>query len=180
MAMEDVIKKVLISEEELTKRIKELSLQISKDYEGKDVFMLCLLKGSISYFARLCENITIPVEYEFLRASSYHGATSTGEVKMSYISTENLKGKHVIVVEDIIDTGLTLSKIMNVLKGYNPESIEITTLLDKPSRRLVHDVTPKYIGFEIPDEFVLGFGLDWNEKYRNLPYIGVLKDEYYK
>ncbi len=180
MAMEDVIKKVLISEEELTKRIKELSLQISKDYEGKDVFMLCLLKGSISYFARLCENITIPVEYEFLRASSYHGATSTGEVKMSYISTENLKGKHVIVVEDIIDTGLTLSKIMNVLKGYNPKSIEITTLLDKPSRRLVHDVTPKYIGFEIPDEFVLGFGLDWNEKYRNLPYIGVLKDEFYK
>lgn len=180
MKMDDVVKKVLISEKELDKRIKEIAKQISDDYEDKEVFMLCLLKGSISYFARLCENITIPIEYEFLRASSYHGATSTGEVKMSYISTNDLKGKHVIVVEDIIDTGLTLSKIMSVLQDLNPDSIEITTLLDKPSRRIVNDIVPKYVGFVIPDEFVLGFGLDWNEKYRNLPYIGVLKDEYYK
>ena len=112
--MQEVIKKVLISEEELTKRIKELAKEISKDYEGKEVIMLCLLKGSVSYFARLCENITIPVEYEFMRASSYHGATSTGDVKVSYLSTENFEGKHVIVVEDIIDTGLTLSKIMKI------------------------------------------------------------------
>lgn len=178
--MDKVIKKILINEGELSKRIKELSEEISSDYEGKDVIMLCLLKGSISYFAKLCENITIPVEYEFLRASSYHGATSTGDVKVSYLSNEKLAGKHIIVVEDIIDTGLTLSKIMEMLKEYNPASIEITTLLDKPARRQVEGVVPKYIGFEIPDEFVLGFGLDWNEKYRNLPYIGILKEEYYK
>ena len=121
--------------------------------------MLCLLKGSISYFSKLCENITIPVVYEFLRASSYHGATSTGDVKVSYLSTEKFEGKHVIVVEDIIDTGLTLSKIMKMLKEYNPASLEITTLLDKPSGRQVQDIYPKYIGFEIPDEFVLGFGV---------------------
>ena len=178
--MQEVIKKILISEEELSKRIKELAEEISKDYEGKEVIMLCLLKGSISYFAKLCENITIPVVYEFLRASSYHGATSTGDVKVSYLSTEKFEGKHVIVVEDIIDTGLTLSKIMKMLKEYNPASLEITTLLDKPEGRKTNEVHPKYIGFTIPDEFVLGFGLDWNEKYRNLPYIGVLKEEYYK
>ena len=178
--MQEVIKKVLISEEELSKRIKELAEKISKDYEGKEVTMLCLLKGSISYFARLCENITIPVVYEFLRASSYHGATSTGDVKVSYLSTEKFEGKHVIVVEDIIDTGLTLSKIMKMLNEYNPASLEITTLLDKPSGRKTSEACPKYVGFTIPDEFVLGFGLDWNEKYRNLPYIGVLKEEYYK
>lgn len=178
--MNEVIKKVLISEEQLTLRINELSKEISKDYEGKEVIMLCLLKGSLHYFSKLCENITIPVEYEFMRASSYHGATSTGDVKVSYLSTEKLEGKHVIVVEDIIDTGLTLSKILEILKGYNPASVEITTLLDKPARRQVEGIVPKYIGFVIPDEFVLGFGLDWNEKYRNLPYIGVLKEEYYK
>lgn len=180
MKMEDAIKKVLFTEEELVKRIKEIANDISKDYEGKDVIMLCLLKGSVSYFARLCENISIPVVYEFLRASSYHGATTTGEVKVSYLSTEKLKDKHVIIVEDIIDTGLTLSKILDVLKVYEPASLEITTLLDKPSRRIVNNVVPKYIGFTIPDEFVLGFGLDWNEYYRNLPYIGVLKEEMYK
>lgn len=178
--MQEVIKKVLISEEELTKRIKELSKEISQDYDGKEVIMLCLLKGSVSYFSRLCENITIPVEYEFLRASSYHGATSTGDVKVSYLSTEKLAGKHIIVVEDIIDTGLTLSKILEMLKGYNSASIEITTLLDKPARRKIEGIVPKYVGFVIPDEFVLGFGLDWNEKYRNLPYVGILKEEYYK
>ena len=178
--MQEVIKKVLISEEELSKRIKELGQQISKDYEGKEVTMLCLLKGSVSYFSKLCENITIPVVYEFLRASSYHGATSTGDVKVSYLSTDKLEGKHIIVVEDIIDTGLTLSKIMKMLEGYKPASLEITTLLDKPEGRKTSDVTPKYIGFTIPNEFVLGFGLDWDEKYRNLPYVGVLKDEYYK
>lgn len=178
--MQEVIKKVLISEEELTKRIKELSKQISEDYQNKDVIMLCLLKGSVSYFAKLCENITIPVEYEFLRASSYHGANTTGDVKISYLSNESLEGKHIIIVEDIIDTGLTLSKILEILKNYKPASLEITTLLDKPARRKVQGIIPKYIGFTIPDEFVLGFGLDWDEKYRNLPYIGVLKEEYYK
>ena len=178
--MQEVIKKVLISEEELSKRIKELAAEISRDYQDKEVVMLCLLKGSVSYFSRLCENITIPIVYEFLRASSYHGATSTGDVKVSYLSTEKFEGKHVIVVEDIIDTGLTLSKIMKMLKEYNPASLEITTLLDKPEGRKTSEVYPKYIGFTIPDEFVLGFGLDWNEKYRNLPYIGVLKRSVYE
>lgn len=180
MNMHDVVKKVLITEEELDKRIKEVAKEIEKDYADKTPVMLCLLKGSISYFARLCENMNIPMVYEFLRASSYHGATTTGDVKVSNLPLLDLKGRHIIVVEDIIDTGLTLSCILEVLKKYEPASIEMTTLLDKPARRQVEGIVPKYVGFVIPDEFVLGFGLDWNEEYRNLPYIGVLKDEFYK
>lgn len=180
MSMHDVVKKVLISREELDKRIEEVAKEIEIDYADKMPVMLCLLKGSISYFTRLCENMNIPMVYEFLRASSYHGATTTGDVKVTNLPLLDLKGRHVIVVEDIIDTGLTLSCILDVLKKLEPASIEITTLLDKPARRQVDGVIPKYVGFVIPDEFVLGFGLDWNEQYRNLPYIGVLKEEFYK
>lgn len=180
MNINNHIEKVLISEEELAKRIKELATTISEDYEDKNPVMICLLKGSVSYFAHLCEQMYIPLEYEFLRASSYHGATTTGEVKLLHVPTISLKGRHVIIVEDIIDTGLTLSAIKKVMLDMEPASLAITTLLDKPCRRLVNDMVPEYIGFEVPDEFVVGFGLDYNEQYRNLPYIGVLKKEIYE
>lgn len=180
MNINNHIEKVLISEEELAKRIKELAITISEDYEDKNPVMICLLKGSVSYFAHLCEQMYIPLEYEFLRASSYHGATTTGEVKLLHVPTISLKGRHVIIVEDIIDTGLTLSAIKKVMLDMEPASLTITTLLDKPSRRLVNDMVPEYVGFEVPDEFVVGFGLDYNEQYRNLPYIGVLKKEIYE
>lgn len=178
--MQEVIKKVLINEEQLDKRIKEVAKEISNDYKDKTPVMLCLLKGSVSYFTRLCENMDIKLVYDFMKASSYHGTESTGEVKVTVSPSMDLKDKHIIVVEDIIDTGLTLSNVMKILQSYEPASIEITTLLDKPARRLTDGINPKYVGFVIPDEFVLGFGLDWDEEYRNLPYVGVLKDEYYK
>lgn len=174
------IEKVLIREEELTKRIKELANKISEDYVDKNPVMICLLKGSVSYFAHLCEQMYIPLEYEFLRASSYHGASTTGEVKLLHVPTISLKNRHVIIVEDIIDTGLTLSAIKKVILDMQPASLAITTLLDKPARRLINDIVPEYVGFIIPDEFVVGFGLDYNEQYRNLPYIGVLKKEVYQ
>lgn len=180
MSLHEAVKKILITSEELETRIKEVAKEIEKDYDGKKPILLCLLKGSVSYFAHLCENIDIPMEYEFLRASSYHGATSTGDVKVSELPKIELENRHIIVVEDIIDTGLTLSCILETLKKYNPASIEMTTLLDKPARRLIKGIVPKYVGFEIPDEFVIGFGLDFNEEFRNLPYIGVLKEEFYK
>jgi len=180
MNINDNIEKILITEEALNGRIKELAKEISKDYVDKKPVMICLLKGSVSYFAHLCEQMDIPLEYEFLRASSYHGATTTGEVKLLHIPTISLKHRHVVIVEDIVDTGLTLTAIKKVMMDMEPASLKITTLLDKPARRLVENMTPEYIGFEIPDEFVVGFGLDYNEEYRNLPYIGVLKKEVYQ
>lgn len=180
MNINNHIEKVLISEAELTRRIKEIANKISEDYADKNPVMICLLKGSVSYFAHLCEQMYIPLEYEFLRASSYHGASTTGEVKLLHVPTISLKNRHVIIVEDIIDTGLTLSAIKKVMIDMNPTSLAITTLLDKPVRRLVNDIVPEYVGFVVPDEFVVGFGLDYNEEYRNLPYIGVLKKEIYE
>ena len=180
MNINNNIKKTLITKEMLDERIAEIAKQISREYVDKNPVMICLLKGSVSYFAHLCENIHIPLEYEFLRASSYHGATTTGEVKLLHVPTIPLKNRHVIIVEDIIDTGLTLAAIQKVIQDMEPLSLEITTLLDKPSRRVEHSIVPKYVGFTIPDEFVVGFGLDYNEQYRNLPYIGVLKEEVYK
>lgn len=174
------IKRVLINEEQLDQRIKEIAKEISRDYENDKPVMICLLKGSVSYFSHLCENINIPLEYEFLRASSYHGVNSTGNVKLLHVPTISLENRHVIIVEDIIDTGLTLTAIKKVIAEMHPASLEITTLLDKPSRRLVDDMIPKYVGFTIPDEFVVGFGLDFNEEYRNLPYIGILKEKIYQ
>lgn len=173
------IKKVLITETELENRINELANEIKTEYENKKPVMICLLKGSISFFAHLCEKINIPLEYEFLRASSYHGTNTTGEVKLLHVPTISLEGRHVIIVEDIVDTGLTLTSIKKVMKSMKPESLKIITLLDKPSRRLVDDMYPEFVGFTIPDEFVVGFGLDYDEEYRNLPYIGVLKEEIY-
>ena len=174
------IKKVLISEEELDKRIKELGRQLSTEYEDKKPIMLCLLKGSISFFSHLCENMNIPLEYEFLRASSYSGTQTTGEVKLTNIPNISIENRHVLIVEDIIDTGITLTAVKKALGEMNPASLKIITMLDKPSRRVIKEMQPEYVGFTIPDEFVVGFGLDYDEEYRNLPYVGVVKEELYQ
>lgn len=180
MSIKHNIKKVLISEQELETRITELAKEMAEEYKDKKPVMICLLKGSISFFAHLCEKMDIPLEYEFLRASSYHGAQTTGEVKLLHVPTISLENRHVVIVEDIVDTGLTLTAIKEVMNEMKPASLKIATLLDKPVRRLVDNMYPEFIGFTIPDEFVVGFGLDFNEEYRNLPYIGVLKEELYK
>jgi len=164
---------VMIPEEELNKRIAEIGAQISKDYEGKEVKLICILKGSIFFTTELAKRITVPVMFDFMQVSSYGGATkSSGLVKIKKDLDDNIEGQHVIVVEDIIDSGNTLSKLMPMLKMRNPADICVCTLLDKPDRREA-EVEVKYDGFKIPDEFVVGFGLDYDQKYRHLPYIGI-------
>lgn len=165
----------MISEEELEKRIKELALEIEKDYEGKELVCIGLLKGSIMFMAELLKNVKIDLAMDFMKVSSYHGGTdSTGVVKILKDVDEDISGKHVLIIEDIIDTGLTLETVKKFLMSKQPKSLKVCSLLDKPSRRKV-EMKGEYIGFEIPDEFVLGFGLDYDELYRNLPYIGIVK-----
>ncbi|MCR4807436.1 MAG: hypoxanthine phosphoribosyltransferase [Lachnospiraceae bacterium] len=172
--MEDNIS-VLISEEDLDKRINELGEQISRDYEGQEVHLICVLKGGAFFMCELAKRITVPVSLDFMSVSSYGDASvSSGIVKIVKDLDKPIEGKNVIVVEDIIDTGRTLSYLLKVLGDRRPESIKLCTMLDKPDRRVVDDVNVDYTGFEIPDEFVVGYGLDYAEKFRNLPYIGVL------
>lgn len=172
--MEDKIR-VMISEEDLDKKIRYLGEQISKDYEGKSVHIVCILKGSVFFAAELAKRITVPVTIDFMSVSSYgDGSVSSGVVKVVKDLDETIEGKNVIVIEDIIDTGRTLSYLLEMLKGRNPESLALCTLLDKPERR-THEVSVDYTGFQIPDEFVVGYGLDYAQKYRNLPYIGVVE-----
>lgn len=166
---------VLINEETLDQRIGEIGAQISRDYEGQEVHLICILKGGTFFMCELAKRITIPVSIDFMSVSSYGNSTkSSGVVKIIKDLDKPLDGKNVIIVEDIIDTGRTLSYLMKVLKQRNPASLRLATMLDKPDRRVVDDVDVDYTGFEIPDEFVVGYGLDYAEKYRNLPYIGVL------
>ena len=166
---------VLISEEDLDKRINELGEQISRDYEGQEVHLICVLKGGAFFMCELAKRITVPVSLDFMSVSSYGDASvSSGIVKIVKDLDKPIEGKNVIVVEDIIDTGRTLSYLLKVLSDRKPESIKLCTMLDKPDRRVVDDVNVDYTGFEIPDEFVVGYGLDYAEKFRNLPYIGVL------
>ena len=166
---------VLISEEDLDKRIQELGEQISRDYEGQQVHLICVLKGGAFFMCELAKRITIPVSIDFMSVSSYGDASvSSGIVKIVKDLDKPIEGKNVIVVEDIIDTGRTLSYLLKVLNDRRPGSIKLCTMLDKPDRRVVDDVNVDYTGFEIPDEFVVGYGLDYAERYRNLPYIGVL------
>ena len=170
---------VLLSEEEVDARIKEIGEQISRDYEGKEVHLICILKGSAFFTCELAKRISVPVELEFMSVSSYGSETkSSGVVKIVKDLDEPLNGKHVIVIEDIVDSGRTLSYLLAMLKDRGPESISLCTLLDKPERR-VKPVELHYSGFSIPDAFVVGYGLDYAEKYRNLPYIGILKPEVY-
>lgn len=173
--MEDKIR-VMIPEAEVDAKIRELAAQITKDYEGKEVHLICILKGSIFFTCELAKRIDLPVTLDFMSVSSYgDGTESTGRVKIVKDLDENIEGKDVIVIEDIIDTGRTLSHLMEVLKVRKPGTLKLCTLLDKPSRRVV-DVEVDYTGFEIPDEFVVGYGLDFAQKYRNLPYIGVVEN----
>lgn len=166
---------VLISEEDVDKRIAELGKKISEDYEGRTVHLICVLKGSIFFTCELAKRITVPVTLDFMSCSSYgDGTSSSGVVKIVKDLDETIEGKDVIVIEDIIDSGRTLSHLLAVLKTRKPASLALCTLLDKPDRRVV-DVDVDYVGFNIPDEFVVGYGLDYVQRYRNLPYVGVVE-----
>lgn len=168
---------VLLSEEEVDAKIKAIGEQISKDYAGKQVHLVCVLKGGSFFMCELAKRITVPVSLDFMSVSSYGSETkSSGVVKIVKDLDEPIKGKSVIVVEDIVDSGRTLSYLMEMLKDRGPESLRLCTLLDKPERRVV-DVKVDYTGFQIPDEFVVGYGLDYDQRYRNLPYIGVVSFE---
>ena len=168
--------RVLVPEEKVAERIRELGEQISKDYEGRQIHMICVLKGGAWFMCELGKRITVPVTMDFMSVSSYgDGTKSSGVVKIVKDLDESLAGKDVLIVEDIIDSGRTLSYLLKVLNDRNPKSIRLCTLLDKPERRVVKDVNVDYLGFDIPDEFVVGYGLDYAQKYRNLPYIGVVE-----
>ncbi len=169
--------KVLLSEEEVDARIKAIGEQISKDYAGKQVHLICVLKGGSFFLCELAKRITVPVSLDFMSVSSYGGDTkSSGVVKIVKDLDESIMGKDVLVVEDIVDSGRTLSYLMEMLKERGPASLRLCTLLDKPERRVV-DVHVDYTGFQIPDEFVVGYGLDYAQRYRNLPYIGIVDFE---
>lgn len=168
--------RVMIPEEEVTARIKELAEQISKDYEGKCVHLICILKGSVFFTCELAKRLTTDVQMDFMSVSSYgNGTESTGRIKIIKDLDDSIEGKDILVIEDIVDTGRTLSHLMEVLKVRKPASIKLCTLLDKPDRRVV-DVPVDYTGFTIPDEFVVGYGLDYAQNYRNLPFIGVVEN----
>ena len=166
---------VLLSEEEVDKKIQEIGEQISKDYAGEQVHLVCVLRGGAFFLCELAKRITVPVSLDFMSVSSYGGDTkSSGVVKIVKDLDDSLADKNVIVVEDIVDSGRTLSYLLEMLKDRGPKSMRLCTLLDKPDRRVV-DVKVDYTGFQIPDEFVVGYGLDYAQKYRNLPYIGVVE-----
>lgn len=173
--MSDKIR-VLLSEEEVNARIKEIGAQISKDYEGKEIHLICILKGGIFFTCELAKRISIPVSLDFMSVSSYgDDIKSSGVVKIIKDLDDPIEGKEVLIVEDIIDSGRTLSYLIDILQKRNPKSIRLCTLLDKPDRR-VKNVKVDYVGFNIPDEFVVGYGLDYAQKYRNLSYIGVVEN----
>ncbi|MCU6744381.1 MULTISPECIES: hypoxanthine phosphoribosyltransferase [Suilimivivens] len=166
--------KVLLSEKEVDDRIQAIGEQISRDYAGKQVHLICVLKGGSFFLCELAKRITVPVSLDFMSVSSYGSETkSSGVVKIIKDLDEPIKGKDVLVIEDIVDSGRTLSYLMEMLKDRGPASLKLCTLLDKPDRRVI-DVPVDYTGFEIPDEFVVGYGLDYDQRYRNLPYIGVI------
>ena len=167
--------RVLVSEEKVDERIKELGQRISEDYAGKHIHLICILKGGVFFMCELAKRISVPVSMDFMSVSSYGDDTkSSGIVRIAKDLDETISGKDVLIVEDIIDSGRTLHYLIEVLKNRNPRSIRLCTLLDKPERR-VKDVKVDYVGFDIPDEFVVGYGLDYAQKYRNLPYIGVVE-----
>ncbi len=166
---------VLLSEEEVNKRIREIGEQISKDYAGKKIHLVCVLKGASFFTCELAKRITVPVSLDFMSVSSYGSdTTSSGVVRIMKDLDESITDRNVLVVEDIVDSGRTLSYLLEMLKQRGAADVKLCALLDKPERRVV-DVKVDYIGFQIPDEFVVGYGLDYDQKYRNLPYIGKVK-----
>ena len=167
--------RVLLPEEEVDARIQAIGEQVSRDYAGRQVHLICVLKGGSFFMCELAKRITVPVSMDFMAVSSYGGGTeSKGVVKIVKDLDEPIKDKDVLVVEDIVDSGRTLSYLLEMLKNRGPKSLHLCTLLDKPDRRVV-DVDVDYTGFQIPDEFVVGYGLDYDQRYRNLPYIGVVE-----
>ncbi len=174
------IREILISKEQLMKKVKEIGHNISEDYKDKQLLIICILKGGVIFTADLIKEITIPVELDFLAVSSYGmSRNSSGVVRIQKDLESDVKDKHILIVEDIIDSGLTLKYIKELLAKREPASIRICTILNKPERRKAN-IAIDYVGFNIPDEFVVGYGLDYAEKYRNLPFVAVLKPEIYK
>lgn len=175
------VDRILVTEAELQAKVAELGAQISADYAGRDLLLVSILKGAVVFMADLMRAITIPCSIDFMVVSSYGGSntSSTGLVKIIKDLDQDLTGKDVLIVEDILDTGITLSNLVPMLQLRNPSSVRLCTILSKPSRRKAQ-IEPDYCGFEVPDEFVVGYGLDFDERYRNLPYVGVLKPSVYE
>ena len=168
--------RVLLSEEEVDKRIREIAGKINRDYAGRAVHLICILKGGVFFTCELAKRLTVPVSLDFMSVSSYgSGTESSGVVRIVKDLDQPLEGKEILIVEDIIDSGRTLAYLIDLLQKRNPKSIRLCTLLDKPERRVKKQVTVDYTCFTIPDEFVVGYGLDYDQKYRNLPYIGVVE-----
>ena len=177
--LEHDIKKILVSHDEITEAAKKLGAQLTKDYAGKNPILVGILKGSVPFMAELIKHIDTHIELDFMLVSSYHGGTSsTGVINIIKDMDQDIKGRDILFVEDIIDTGKTLKSLKELFEGRQPASVKIATLLDKPEGRLV-EIEADYTCFTIPNEFVVGYGLDYDENYRNLPYIGVLKEEVY-
>ena len=177
--LEQDIERVLFSEEELDRRVSEIAAEINRDYAGKEPMLISVLRGSFVFMADLIRKIEVPCTVDFMSVSSYgRGTTSSGQVQITKDLSDDIEGKDIIVVEDILDSGNILSYLLQLLQARKPASMKLCTLLDKPDRR-VKEVHVDYTGFTIPDEFVVGYGLDYAEKYRNLPYIGILKPRVY-
>lgn len=178
-AYKDEISEILLSQDEITQRVRELGTEISRDYQGKELVIIGILKGAIPFLADLIREISVPLRYDLMAVHSYGLSTkSSGVVQILKDLDRSIEGQHVLIVEDIVDTGLTLSYLRDNLRARRPASLRICTLLDKPSRREV-EISAEYNGFAIPDQFVVGYGLDYAERFRQLPFIGVLKPEVY-
>ena len=169
---------VFLTEEQINKRIAEIGAEITEKFKGESVYLVCILRGSVFFATELAKRIDLPVELDFMTVSSYGADTiSSGVINVKKDLEGNIEGKNVIVMEDIIDTGNTLSRLIKLFESRNPKTITLCTLLDKPERRMVDDIRVDYTGFTVPDKFIVGYGLDWDQKYRNLPYIGLVETE---
>ena len=176
--MRQDIEKVLLTEEELAARIRELGAELTEEYRGKDPVVIGILKGVVPFYAAMTQAMDAPMQQDFMCISSYDGTQTTGKVKIAKDLSVNIAGRHVLLLEDIVDSGLTLQEVVKILKDRGPADLKVCTLLDKPSGRKV-EFTTDYTGFVIPDGFVVGFGLEYNNHYRNLPFVGILKKEVY-
>ena len=180
MKVNACIEEVLITNEMIQEKCEDLGKQISKDYAGLTPVLVGLLKGSVPFMAELVKHIECDMQMDFIDVSSYDGVNSTGKIELVRDMTTPVEGRHVVLVDDIIDTGLTLHEVIHLLKTRKALSVETITLVDKPEGRKIQGMNPKYVGYHVPNRFVVGFGLDFNELYRNLPYIGILKKSYYE
>ncbi len=179
MPKDEAVSKILINEKQIIKKCKELGTIISKDYENKNPILICTLKGAVMFYVELVKHITIPFQMEFMKASSYVDSTTTEQVNITSIANFEIKDRDILIVEDIVDTGLTLNKLCTYFKENKAKSVKIVALINKNARRKV-EINPDYLGFDIENHFVIGYGLDYNEKFRNLNYIGIIDPNYLK